>query len=67
MCDNDVDGCKELSVPSANKVHVDEIYLPNERNILGGLQISVHKQETICFRASSTTPDVSYFRHTFIN
>ncbi|XP_013143825.1 PREDICTED: uncharacterized protein LOC106107494 isoform X2 [Papilio polytes] len=58
MCDNDVDGCKELSVPSANKVHVDEIYLPNERNILGGLQISVHKQETICFRASSTTPDL---------
>ncbi|XP_013168991.1 PREDICTED: uncharacterized protein LOC106118790 [Papilio xuthus] len=58
VCDNDVDGCKDQSVPSATKVHIEEIYLPNQRNILGGLQISVHKQETICFRASSTTPDL---------
>ncbi|KPJ08356.1 Calpain-7-like protein [Papilio machaon] len=58
VCDNDVDGCKEQSVPSATKVHIEEIYLPNQRNILGGLQISVHKQETICFRASVTSPDL---------
>lgn len=58
MCDNDLDQCKTQTLPSAYKYHFDEIFLPNRRNILGGLQITVMKHESINFRAESTSPDV---------
>uniref|UniRef100_A0A2A4JLS0 Globin domain-containing protein n=1 Tax=Heliothis virescens TaxID=7102 RepID=A0A2A4JLS0_HELVI len=57
ICDNE-DPCKEMAIPHSNKLHLDEIFLPNRRNILGGIQISVVKHESISFRAAATSPDL---------
>lgn len=65
MCDNDVDGCKERSIPWSNKLHIDEVFIPNRRNILGGLLITVTKEEAISFRAAASSPEVSYKRRKF--
>ncbi|XP_059059121.1 androglobin-like [Achroia grisella] len=58
VCDNELDFCKEVALPSASKLHVDEIFIPNRRNILGGIQISVTKYEAVSFRAAATSPDL---------
>lgn len=58
-CDNDSDFCTIQPLPGANKLHIDEFYIPNRRNILGGIQIAVSKIEAVSFRASTTTTDVS--------
>ncbi|CAH0751102.1 unnamed protein product [Diatraea saccharalis] len=58
ICDNDADGCKEQQLPHSFKLHIDEIYLPNTRNILGGIQISVLKNEVVSFRAAATSPEL---------
>ncbi|KAG6447106.1 hypothetical protein O3G_MSEX004755 [Manduca sexta] len=58
ICDNDFESCKEMSLPAANKLHVDEIFIPNRRNILGGIQISVSKYEAVSFRVAATSPDL---------
>lgn len=60
ICDNDIEGCRELPLPHSHKLHLDEIFIPNRRNILGGVQISVVKQEAVSFRAAATSPDVSH-------
>lgn len=60
ICDNDIDSCKEQHLPNSSKLHIDEIFIPNRRNILGGIQISVHRQEYISFRAAATSPEVSF-------
>lgn len=59
VCDNDFDGCKEQPLQPAYKLHIDEIFLPNRRNILGGILVSVTKHEAISFRAAATSSDVS--------
>lgn len=58
-CDNDNDFCTIQPLPGANKLHIDEFYIPNRRNILGGIQIAVSKIEAVSFRASTTRTDVS--------
>ncbi|CAK1546934.1 unnamed protein product [Leptosia nina] len=58
VCDNEEGGCKEIPLPSASKLHVDEIFIPNRRNILGGIQIFVSKHEAIRFRAAATSSDL---------
>ncbi|RVE45950.1 hypothetical protein evm_009423 [Chilo suppressalis] len=58
LCDNDPEGCKEQHLPHSHKLHIDEMFLPNRRNILGGIQISVVKNEVACFRAAATSPDL---------
>ncbi|XP_075973173.1 uncharacterized protein LOC142974618 isoform X2 [Anticarsia gemmatalis] len=58
VCDND-EICKELHLPPAHKLHIDEIFLPNRRNILGGIQLSVTKHEAVSFRACATSPDLA--------
>nr|XP_049699954.1 uncharacterized protein LOC110378241 [Helicoverpa armigera] len=57
ICDNE-DPCKETPIPNSNKLHLDEMFLPNRRNILGGIQISVVKHEAVSFRAAATSPDL---------
>ncbi|CAH0578986.1 unnamed protein product [Chrysodeixis includens] len=57
ICDNE-DPCKEQPLPHASKLHIDEMFLPNRRNILGGIQISVTKHEAVSFRVSATSPDL---------
>lgn len=58
MCNNDED-CREIFMTSATKLHIDEIFIPNRRNILGGIQLSVTRHEAVGFRAAATSPDVS--------
>ncbi|XP_045771450.1 androglobin-like [Maniola jurtina] len=58
ICDNDIDSCKELYLPQSNKLHIDEVFIPNSRNILGGVQISVQRQEYVSFRAAATSPEL---------
>ncbi|XP_028177380.1 uncharacterized protein LOC114365106, partial [Ostrinia furnacalis] len=58
ICDNDPDGCRELPLPHSHKLHLDEIFIPNRRNILGGILISVVKHEAVSFRAAATSPDL---------
>ncbi|CAK1595773.1 unnamed protein product [Parnassius mnemosyne] len=58
VCDNEMDGCKELPILSVTKLHLEEIFIPNQRNILGGIQIYVLKHEIISFRAAATSPDL---------
>ncbi|XP_052759356.1 androglobin-like [Galleria mellonella] len=58
VCDNDIDFCKETPLPSAKKLHFEEMFIPNRRNILGGIQISVTKHEAVSFRAAATSPDL---------
>ncbi|XP_068632051.1 uncharacterized protein [Battus philenor] len=59
VCDFDLlNGCKEMTVTSASKLHVDEIFIPNQRNILGGILITVLKQEIIGFRAAATSSEL---------
>ncbi|XP_045448979.1 androglobin-like [Melitaea cinxia] len=58
ICDNDTDLCKELNLIPSNKLHIDEIFIPNRRNILGGIQILVTKLEAVSFRAAATSPDL---------
>ncbi|XP_026332962.1 uncharacterized protein LOC113239986 [Hyposmocoma kahamanoa] len=57
-CDNDPDLCTTLPLPGASKLHIDEFYIPNRRNILGGIQIAVSKVEAVSFRASATKTDL---------
>lgn len=57
VCDNE-DFCKELPLVTANKLHIDEIFIPNRRNILGGIQLLVTKHEAVSFRAAATSPEV---------
>ncbi|XP_045497359.1 uncharacterized protein LOC123695528 [Colias croceus] len=57
VCDNE-DTCREVPLPPASKLHIDEIFIPNRRNILGGVQISVSKHEAISFRAAATSPEL---------
>lgn len=61
ICDNDADLCKESTLTPSNKLHIDEIFIPNRRNILGGIQILVTNLEAVSFRAAATSPDVSNF------
>ncbi|XP_069358582.1 androglobin-like [Maniola hyperantus] len=58
VCDNDIDSCKELHLTQSNKLHIDEVFIPNRRNILGGVQISVLRQEYVSFRAAATSPEL---------
>ncbi|XP_047518059.1 androglobin-like [Pieris napi] len=58
VCDNDDTSCKDLPLPPASKLHVDEIFIPNRRNILGGIHLSVSKHEAISFRAAATSPEL---------
>ncbi|KAM3955742.1 uncharacterized protein ACR2FA_010327 [Aphomia sociella] len=58
ICDNDLDVCKETPLPPASKLHIDELFIPNRRNILGGIQISVTKHEAVSFRAAATSSEV---------
>ncbi|KAJ0176966.1 hypothetical protein K1T71_006975 [Dendrolimus kikuchii] len=58
VCDNDPEFCKEIPLTPSSKFHIDEIFLPNRRNILGGMQISVTKHEAVSFRACATSSDV---------
>ncbi|XP_053607225.1 uncharacterized protein LOC128673424 isoform X2 [Plodia interpunctella] len=58
VCDNDPEVCKELPLQSSTKLHIDEIFIPNRRNILGGVQISVSKHEIVSFRAAATAPEL---------
>ncbi|KAJ8730367.1 hypothetical protein PYW07_017405 [Mythimna separata] len=57
LCDNE-ETCKELPMPQSIKLHVDEIFVPNRRNILGGIQIAVTKHEAISFRAAASSRDL---------
>lgn len=60
LCDSsDMDVCKEMPLQPATKLHIDEIFIPNRRNILGGIQLSVLKHEAVSFRAAATSTDVS--------
>ncbi|KAI5635432.1 hypothetical protein NE865_11805 [Phthorimaea operculella] len=59
VCDNnEEEPCVALPLSSASKLHLDEMYIPNRRNILGGIQISVSKVEAVSFRAAATSPDL---------
>lgn len=58
VCDNEIDSCKELPLSPASKLHIDEIFIPNRKNILGGIQILVTKHDAVCFRAAATSPEV---------
>ncbi|XP_060802904.1 uncharacterized protein LOC106141840 [Amyelois transitella] len=58
VCDNDTEKCNEIPLQHATKLHVDEIFIPNRRNILGGVQISVTKHETVSFRAAATSSEL---------
>ncbi|XP_049869345.1 uncharacterized protein LOC126369096 [Pectinophora gossypiella] len=58
-CDNhETELCTVMPLTPASKLHLDEIYIPNRRNILGGVQISVTRVEAVSFRAAATTPDL---------
>ncbi|KAH9628654.1 hypothetical protein HF086_007859 [Spodoptera exigua] len=56
VCDNE-DPCKALHIPYTQKIHVDEIFFPNRRNILGGIHLSVTKHESVSFRAAASSPE----------
>ncbi|CAH0701453.1 unnamed protein product [Spodoptera exigua] len=56
VCDNE-DLCKALHIPYTQKIHVDEIFFPNRRNILGGIHLSVTKHESVSFRAAASSPE----------
>ncbi|CAH2235124.1 jg16116 [Pararge aegeria aegeria] len=59
ICDSDmIESCRELPLPQSSKMHIDEIFIPNRRNILGGMQISVQREEYISFRAAATLPEL---------
>nr|XP_032525764.1 uncharacterized protein LOC116776634 [Danaus plexippus plexippus] len=58
VCDNEIDSCKELPLSPASKLHIDEIFIPNRKNILGGIQILVTKHDAVCFRAAATSPEL---------
>lgn len=58
VCDNDPKKCVGQPIPIAQKLHIDEMFIPNKKNILGGLLIPVTKQETISFRAAASSPEV---------
>lgn len=61
VCDNpDYNYCKELPIQVATKLHIDEMFLPNKRNILGGIQMAVNKRDCVSFRAAASSPEV-YF------
>ncbi|KOB79346.1 Uncharacterized protein OBRU01_00505 [Operophtera brumata] len=57
VCDNN-ESCKEQPIQPATKLHIDEIFLPNRRNILGGILVAVTRHESISFRAAASSPDV---------
>ncbi|CAB3223610.1 unnamed protein product [Arctia plantaginis] len=57
ICDNE-DPCTELPLSPAHKLHIDEIFIPNRRNILGGIQLSVTRHEAVSFRTAATSPDL---------
>lgn len=58
ICDNAF-YCKVGAITTSEKFRMEEIYVPNRRNILGGLQLTVMKSDTISFKAAATSPDVS--------
>ncbi|XP_072932281.1 uncharacterized protein [Epargyreus clarus] len=58
VCDNEIEGCKEQPLPHSSKLHIDEIFIPNRRNILGGIEFLVTKHEIISFRAASTSEEL---------
>lgn len=59
VCDNDVEGCQEVPLFLATKLHIEEMFIPNRRNILGGIQIEITKYEVISFRAAVPAPEAS--------
>ncbi|XP_050683340.1 androglobin-like [Leptidea sinapis] len=58
VCDREMEICRELPLQGASKLHVEEVFIPNRRNILGGIQIVVTKQESVSFRAAVTSPEL---------
>ncbi|VVC98451.1 unnamed protein product [Leptidea sinapis] len=58
VCDREMEICRELPLQGASKLHVEEVFIPNRRNILGGIQIVVTKQESVSFRATVTSPEL---------
>ncbi|XP_041978628.1 LOW QUALITY PROTEIN: uncharacterized protein LOC121732740 [Aricia agestis] len=57
ICDNG-DRCRELPLLSATKSRSYEMYLPNRRNILCGLQVSVNKPEILSLRVAPSFPEL---------
>ncbi|XP_052740294.1 uncharacterized protein LOC112054190 isoform X2 [Bicyclus anynana] len=59
ICDNDIiDPCKEMPLLHSTKMHIDEIFIPNRRNIMGGIQILIYREEFISFRAAATSEEL---------
>lgn len=58
-CDSsDYNYCKEQPFQQSSKLHIDELFIPNRRNILGGIQLTVAKNDCVGFRVSASNPEV---------
>ncbi|GBP48399.1 hypothetical protein EVAR_36833_1 [Eumeta japonica] len=47
-----------LQMQSASKFHLRELFIPNRRNILGGMQVTVSRKEYLVFRATASSSDL---------
>ncbi|XP_063618676.1 uncharacterized protein LOC134791558 [Cydia splendana] len=53
-----VDFCREMPLPPATKMHVDCLFIPNRRNILGGIRLFVMQNGAVSFRAAASSPEL---------
>ncbi|XP_063381229.1 uncharacterized protein LOC134667740 [Cydia fagiglandana] len=54
-----VDYCREMPLPPATKTHIDCIFIPNRRNILGGIRLIVMQSGAVSFRAAASSPELN--------
>lgn len=60
VCDSiDPTYCIEQPLQPSNKMHIDEVFIPNRRNILGGIQLTALRFDYVSFRAALSNPEVS--------
>ncbi|XP_063361816.1 uncharacterized protein LOC134650812 [Cydia amplana] len=50
--------CQEMALPPASKLHIDSLFVPNRRNILGGIKLMVMQNGAVSFRAAASSPEL---------
>ncbi|XP_063533685.1 uncharacterized protein LOC134743983 [Cydia strobilella] len=60
VCNNpQADCCQEMALPPASKLHIDSLFVPNRRNILGGIRLVVMQHGAVSFRAAASSPELN--------
>ncbi|XP_047995591.1 uncharacterized protein LOC125233578 [Leguminivora glycinivorella] len=52
------DCCREIALPPSSKLHIDSLFVPNRRNILGGIRLFVMQHGAVSFRAAASSPEL---------